>query len=114
MLTTDTTHKLASRTVKLGSHSVVLTGMAKGAAMIGPNMATMLGLVLTDAALDVAVAQEMLSEVADQTFNCISVDGHMSTNDTVLLVANGASGGPALRGDDLKKFRVALGELYRN
>ena len=111
MLTTDTTHKLVSRTLQVGSHSVVLTGMAKGAAMIGPNMATMLGLVLTDAALEVAVAQEMLSEVADQTFNCISVDGHMSTNDTVLLVANGASGGPALRGADLQKFRAALGEL---
>jgi glutamate N-acetyltransferase/amino-acid N-acetyltransferase len=111
MLTTDTTHKVASRGVKVGAHSVTITGMAKGAAMIGPNMATMLGLVLTDAALDVAVAQEMLSEVADQTFNCISVDGHMSTNDTVLLVANGAAGGPALRGDDLQKFRAALGEV---
>ena len=66
--------------------------------MIGPNMATMLGLVLTDAPLEVEIAQAVLREAADTTFNCISVDGHMSTNDTVLLLANGAAGGPPLVG----------------
>ena len=66
--------------------------MAKGAAMIGPNMATMLGVVLTDAALAPDVAQAALSRAVEDSFNCISVDGHMSTNDTVLLLANGAAG----------------------
>ncbi len=111
MLTTDTRHKLAGRGLTLGGHAVQITGMAKGAAMIGPNMATMLGLVMTDARLDPAAAQEVLADVAERTFNCISVDGHMSTNDTVLLVANGAAGGPALAGDELEKFRAALFEI---
>lgn len=111
MLTTDTRHKLASRSLTLGGRTIRILGMAKGAAMIGPNMATMLGVVLTDAALDSAVAQELLSAVADETFNCISVDGHMSTNDTVLLLANGAAGGAPLSGSDLAQFREAVGEL---
>ncbi len=111
MLTTDTTHKVAGRSVSLGGKSVQIVGMAKGAAMIGPNMATMLGVILTDAALDAATAQQMLSDVADATFNCISVDGHMSTNDTVLLLANGAAGAPQLKGADLAKFRAALEEV---
>jgi glutamate N-acetyltransferase/amino-acid N-acetyltransferase len=117
MLTTDTTHKLSGRQITLGGRQVRISGMAKGAAMIGPNMATMLGVILTDAALDTASAQETLSGVVDATFNCISVDGHMSTNDTVLLLANGAAGGPPLRGADLQAFREALhetcGELAR-
>src|SRR5205085_2781701 len=74
MLTTDTTHKIASRATSIGGQSIVLAGMAKGAAMIGPNMATMLGVVLTDAALEPESAQELLSSVADETFNCISVE----------------------------------------
>jgi glutamate N-acetyltransferase/amino-acid N-acetyltransferase len=110
MLTTDTTHKLAGRTVNVGGRTIKIVGMAKGAAMIGPNMATMLGVVLTDAPLEKATAQELLGEIADATFNCISVDGHMSTNDTVLLLANGAAGGEPLKGADLKAFRTALEE----
>jgi glutamate N-acetyltransferase/amino-acid N-acetyltransferase len=85
--------------------------MAKGAAMIGPNMATMLAVLMTDATLDVPTAQELLGAVADETFNCISVDGHMSTNDTVLLLANGAAGGPKLAGGDLATFRAMLNEV---
>lgn len=108
MLTTDTTHKLAGRSLALGGRTIQITGMAKGAAMIGPNMATMLGVLLTDAPLDVQTAQELLADVADQSFNCISVDGHMSTNDTVLLVANGAAGGAKLAGGELDAFRAAL------
>jgi glutamate N-acetyltransferase/amino-acid N-acetyltransferase len=79
--------------------------------MIGPNMATMLGVVLTDAALSTADAQQLLGEVVDETFNCISVEGHMSTNDSVLLLANGAAGGAAPSGPDLKAFRQALAEV---
>ncbi len=108
ILTTDTRHKLSGRQITVGGRKVQITGMAKGAAMIGPNMATMLGLVLTDAPLDTATAQATLRDVVDQTFNCISVDGHMSTNDTVLLLANGAAGGSPLTGADLAAFAEAL------
>lgn len=111
MLTTDTTHKLAGRTLALAGRTIQITGMAKGAAMIGPNMATMLGLVLTDAPLEAGTAQQLLSAIVDETFNCISVDGHMSTNDTVLMVANGAAGGVTLAGADLEAFRKALAEV---
>jgi glutamate N-acetyltransferase/amino-acid N-acetyltransferase len=89
---------------------VRIVGMAKGAAMIGPNMATMLGLVLTDAPLAARDAQEMLSAAADRSFNCISVDGHMSTNDTVLLLANGAAGGEAVHGEERAALAEALDE----
>jgi glutamate N-acetyltransferase/amino-acid N-acetyltransferase len=111
MLTTDTRHKLAGRTLELGGRTIQITGMAKGAAMIGPRMATMLGLILTDAALSPAAAQQALSAAVEDSFNCISVDGHMSTNDTVLLLANGAAGGQPLSGADLAKFQTALREL---
>jgi glutamate N-acetyltransferase/amino-acid N-acetyltransferase len=117
MLTTDTRHKLAGRTVQLDDRDVRITGMAKGAAMIGPRMATMLGVILTDAALTPEAAQEALSAAVETTFNCISVDGHMSTNDTVLLLANGAAGGQPLKDNELSRFREALesvcGELAR-
>ncbi|NQT17202.1 MAG: bifunctional glutamate N-acetyltransferase/amino-acid acetyltransferase ArgJ [Planctomycetes bacterium] len=111
LLTTDTVHKLAGRTLKLASGEVQITGMAKGAAMIGPRMATMLGLILTDAALEAHTAQAQLAAVVDETFNCISVEGHMSTNDTVLLLASGAAGRQPLAGDDLDEFGRALGEV---
>jgi glutamate N-acetyltransferase/amino-acid N-acetyltransferase len=111
MMTTDTTHKLASREVKIGSRTFRITGMAKGAAMIGPNMATMLGLILTDAAIAAADLQRMLSAVVDDTFNCISVEGHTSTNDTVLLLANGAAGGANLTADELPVFHATLHEV---
>jgi len=111
ILTTDSTHKLAGRQITIDGRTIQITGMSKGAAMIGPNMATMLGLVLTDAALDVADAQAILSDVVGETFNCISVDGHMSTNDTVLLLANGAAGGKPLAKTGLQQFRQALHEV---
>ena len=78
--------------------------------MIGPNMATMLAVVVTDARLEMNAAQVTLRDVVDESFNCIRVDGHMSTNDSVLLLANGAAGGPVLAGKDLKAFCEALGE----
>jgi glutamate N-acetyltransferase / amino-acid N-acetyltransferase len=111
MLTTDTIHKLAGRTVTIGDREIQITGMAKGAAMMGPNMATMLALVLTDAPLSPATAQAALSAATDDSFNCMSVDGHMSTNDTVLLLANGAAGGEPLTGGDLAAFQAALDEV---
>jgi len=111
ILTTDTVHKISSREITVAGREVRVTGMAKGAAMIGPNMATMLAVVLTDAALEPNDAQAALGEVVDVTFNCIHVDGHMSTNDTVLLLANGAGGGEPLGGDDLRAFTDSLHEV---
>lgn len=111
MMTTDTRHKVVGRSVEIAGRTVQITGLAKGAAMIGPNMATMLGLVLTDAPVAAGNLQRALSEVVGDTFNCISVEGHMSTNDTVLVLANGAAGGAALKGADLAKFQQALHEV---
>jgi glutamate N-acetyltransferase/amino-acid N-acetyltransferase len=111
MMTTDTVHKLAGQTLELSGHRIQITGMAKGAAMIGPNMATLLALILTDAALAPEAAQAALKEAVDESFNCISVEGHTSTSDTVLLLANGQAGGDVLAGDDLAGFRRALGEV---
>jgi glutamate N-acetyltransferase/amino-acid N-acetyltransferase len=78
--------------VFLEDGAVTLGGVAKGSGMIHPDMATMLGLITTDAAVPAGALQELLQEAVDQSFNCISVDGDTSTNDTVLLLANGASG----------------------
>ncbi len=111
MLTTDTTHKLAARQIKLANTTIQLTGMAKGAAMIGPRMATMLAVIMTDAALTPADAQRLLATVVEDSFNCISVDGHMSTNDTVLLLANGAASARPLAGAELEQFGQALQEV---
>jgi len=111
MMTTDTVPKLAGRALSLGCGEVEITGMAKGAGMIGPRMATMLGLVITDAALVPGELQPLLAAAVDESFNCISVEGHMSTNDTVLLLANGAVAPKPLAGDDLATFGRALREV---
>ena len=111
MLTTDTIHKLAGRTITVNGREIQVTGMAKGAAMMGPNMATMLALVMTDAPLSPATAQAALHTATADSFNCMSVDGHMSTNDTVLLLANGAAGGEPLSDEGLAIFQVALNEV---
>src|SRR3954453_6461421 len=91
IMTTDTVPKICGREVTLGGVPTRVTGIAKGAAMIGPNMATMLSLVLTDAALRKQDAHAALVDAMEESFHCISVDGHMSTNDTVILLANGAA-----------------------
>ncbi len=88
IMTTDTRIKVSTR--KFGAYT--MTGFAKGAAMIGPNMATMLGFIFTDAPLAGEFLQRTLKTAAATTFNCISVEGHTSTNDTVLALANGAAG----------------------
>jgi glutamate N-acetyltransferase/amino-acid N-acetyltransferase len=111
MLTTDTVHKLASRTIHVGGREIQIMGMAKGAAMMGPNMATMLALIMTDAPMTPATVQAALTTATNDSFNCMSVDGHMSTNDTVLLLANGAAGGETLAGADLATFQEALNEV---
>lgn len=110
ILTTDQFRKVATRTVEIGGRSVRIVGMAKGAGMIGPNMATMLCTVLTDARLTSDRAQQMLEKVANCSFNNISVEGHTSTNDTMLLLANGASG-VEVTGSDLQVFYEELKSL---
>ncbi len=110
ILTTDTRPKVVSRRIPLEGGKFTLFGMAKGAAMIGPRMATMLGFFLTDARIAPGALQGMLAEAVDESFNCISVEGHTSTNDTVLLLAGSDSDRPFLRGDDLKAFSAVLKE----
>jgi glutamate N-acetyltransferase/amino-acid N-acetyltransferase len=115
IMTTDTVPKIRGREVTIGGSVTRITGIAKGAAMIGPNMSTMLSLVLTDAALRIPDAQAALVDAVDESFHCISVDGHMSTNDTVILLANGAahaSRSPTpLEGKALADFRATLFEV---
>jgi glutamate N-acetyltransferase/amino-acid N-acetyltransferase len=110
ILTTDTRTKVVSRRSVVGGRSVALLGLAKGAAMIGPRMATMLAFLLTDAPLAAGDLQAVLSEAVDLSFNCVSVEGHTSTNDTVLILANGAAGGDRLRGADLSAFAALVRE----
>ncbi len=110
LMTTDTRPKLAGSRFEAEGSRYTLFAMAKGAAMIGPKMATMLAVVLVDAALEPADAQRLLAEAVEETFNCVSVDGHMSTNDTVLLLANGAAGGSPLHGAGLAACGRAIRE----
>jgi glutamate N-acetyltransferase/amino-acid N-acetyltransferase len=92
IMTTDTRPKVAQREVRLSAGAVRIGGIAKGAGMIHPNMATLLAFVTTDALVDSPALRPMLRSAADESFNAISVDGDTSTNDTLLLLANGASG----------------------
>ena len=107
IMTTDTKPKSIGVEVPLSSGTVHLRGVAKGAGMIHPNMATMLAFVMTDADVDVEALQRFTRHAAGRTFNAISVDGDTSTNDTLLVIANGASGVKP-RGDDLAQFANAL------
>lgn len=92
IMTTDTVAKAASRKVSIEGKPVTITGIAKGSGMIHPDMATMLGFVATDASISPEILQELLKEVADESFNSITVDGDTSTNDSFVLIASGASG----------------------
>ncbi len=114
MMTTDTVRKTAFRTVDLSGKIVTLFGMAKGAGMIMPNMATMLGFIVSDASVNPDALQSMLRESVKQSFNAITVDGDTSTNDTVLLLANGKAGNDTLTdiaSEDFVRFCQCLNEL---
>jgi glutamate N-acetyltransferase/amino-acid N-acetyltransferase len=111
IMTTDKGPKIASRSLTINDQTVTVTGIAKGAGMIGPNMATMLAVILTDAALAPGDAQKALQEAVDQSFNCISVEGHMSTNDTVLLMASGAAVGEMKTEAHMAEFQATLNEV---
>ncbi len=90
IMTTDTQPKAASRTVSIDGKPVTLTGISKGAGMIKPNMATMLGFVACDARVPQAVLEQIVRRAADASFNCITIDGDTSTNDSFMLIATGA------------------------
>ena len=92
IMTTDTLPKAASIQVTIGGKTVTVTGISKGAGMIRPNMATMLGFVATDAGLSPELLQKLAKTAADASFNCITVDGDTSTNDSFVVIASGASG----------------------
>ncbi len=113
IMTTDTRPKEASAQAKIGGKTVTVWGSAKGAGMIHPNMATMLAFTLTDAAIAKPVLQAALVEAARHTFNRLTIDGDTSTNDTLILLANGAAANrPVAKGSaDYKKFVAALTEV---
>jgi len=90
IMTTDTQPKAASATVQVGSHTVTMTGISKGAGMIKPNMATMLGYLAMDAKVAQPVLDHLIKQAADKSFNCITIDGDTSTNDSFILIATGA------------------------
>ena len=110
IMTTDTISKQAAVSFEVGGKTVTLGGMCKGSGMIHPNMGTMLGFLTTDAAISKELLQEALSENVVDTFNMISVDGDTSTNDTLVILANGMAENPeiASKNEDYDKFREAL------
>lgn len=111
ILTTDKRAKATSRTVAVGDHKITLIGCTKGAGMIAPNMATTLTFVCTDARITPLRLDASLRAAASESFNAITVDGDTSTNDMVLCMANGAVGGPTLRGKALRAFNATLAGL---
>jgi glutamate N-acetyltransferase/amino-acid N-acetyltransferase len=102
--TTDTRPKLADERRAIDGHEVTLLGIAKGAAMIGPRMATMLAFLLTDAPVRAYDLRAILADAVDSSFNCLSVEGHASTNDTVLLISSTGAEESPLRGEDVATF----------
>ncbi len=114
--TTDTRPKTASATFRMSGKRIHLVGCAKGAGMIHPNMATTLAFVATDAAIAPSLLQKTLRDVTSRTFNAISVDGDTSTNDTLLVLANGGAGGPAIKKGSKahRAFTTALEEVCRS
>lgn len=111
IMTTDTVAKGISRQFDLDGKTVTLTGISKGAGMIHPDMATMLAYVATDAEVDTALLQAALHEVTEETFNCITVDGDTSTNDSLVLVATGVSGVRVDGENAVAVFKQALKEV---
>ena len=120
IMTTDTYPKVATRSAEIGGVKVTINGIAKGAGMIAPDMATLLGFLFTDAAIEPEALHSVLVDAAEDSFNAITIDGDTSTSDTLLLFATGAAasrGAPRIvKGDDprLAKFREALTDLARD
>jgi len=106
IMTTDTVPKAASTTLQIGGRTVAVTGISKGAGMIRPNMATMLGFVATDAAVAPALVQQLVREAADESFNRITIDGDTSTNDSFVLIATGRAGHATIESLDSAEGRA--------
>jgi glutamate N-acetyltransferase/amino-acid N-acetyltransferase len=114
IMTTDIVAKGASRQLQVGGKTVTVTGIAKGSGMIHPNMATMLGYIATDAAVSQSALEAMIHHAVNRSFNCITVDGDTSTNDSLVLVATGQSGAAEIGDDhsaDYKALRDAVTEV---
>ncbi len=114
IMTTDTFPKAVSRRAVIGGTTVTINGLCKGSGMIAPDMATMLGFVFTDAAIEAPVLQKLLAEATERSFNCVTVDGDTSTSDTVLLFATGKAGNKPVNKAGAKRlqdFRRALDEV---
>jgi glutamate N-acetyltransferase/amino-acid N-acetyltransferase len=114
IMTTDTRPKIASARFRVGPDAVTVLGIAKGAGMIHPQLATMLVYLFTDVGASASELQSLLRETCDQSLNCISIDGDTSTNDTVLLLASGASGVQARDVRARKKFSSALSTVCQS
>ena len=108
IMTTDTVPKAYSKRISIGGQQVTVTGIAKGSGMIRPNMATMLGFVATDARVEASLLQQATTYAAERTFNCVTVDGDTSTNDSFILAATGQSGTPEISKSDSPEFRLFL------
>ncbi len=108
IMTTDTLPKAASRRVSIGGQTVTVTGIAKGAGMIHPNMATMLAFVATDAPLSLALARAAVAQAANHSFNCITVDGDTSTNDAFVLISTGRASVPEIRDAGSADYRELM------
>jgi glutamate N-acetyltransferase/amino-acid N-acetyltransferase len=106
IMTTDTVRKVAQTTINIGGKEIKIMGMAKGAGMIMPNMATMLSFVFTDARINFPELHKSLTKSVDRTFNRITIDGDTSTNDMVLVMANGAAENPWIDGDSPRDRQV--------
>lgn len=111
IMTTDVAPKAYSTKVQIGNEQVTITGISKGAGMIHPNMATMLGYVATDANITQPLLDEITKEVADLSFNCISVDGDTSTNDSFIVIATGKSSASAITSREDAGFKEIFNSL---
>jgi glutamate N-acetyltransferase/amino-acid N-acetyltransferase len=114
IMTTDIVAKAISKQVTIDGATITITGIAKGSGMIHPNMATMLGYIATDAAIAQPLLQAMVSEAANRSFNCITVDGDTSTNDVLMLIATGKAALPEVKAADShagKALQVAITEV---
>ncbi len=104
IMTTDTVPKAVSKQIQIGGKTVTITGISKGAGMIQPNMATMLGFIATDAVVGPDVLQDMVKHAADASFNSITIDGDTSTNDSFILIATGKAGHAQINGEGTAEY----------
>ena len=111
IMTTDTTKKLASRTAVIDGVTITLTGICKGSGMIAPQLATMIAVIVTDCAIDATTLNAAVKAAAPDTFDQLVIDGDMSTNDSVFVLANGAAGNPKLVAADTRSFHAFVAAL---